>query len=405
MRNPDSLRHPQPARRQQAAVSVLHRAEGLHRRASAGDARRRHDRHRRPQRLRPADEPARPRHRGDGALLHRGRRHADADLRPAGDEPDHAARPVGGLRRRRAGRLGRCPTRTDLPIWIEHADYWNNNKAGRLSQGTGERSDTWYFAEGVVGGTYWIHDNTAYNPSATDRVRVTWQFMNASGTLAEATHEIAPRGSHRVRVNDVPGIEGEHATLVRGVWADDGLPAPIVAERTIKWGNDIEGHSTRGVPFPSPTWVLRRGQPGRTVVDVPAADEPVRPGRDRGGPLPAGDRAVAALHVHRAAAAPVHGGAADHRRLRHRRAVGGDRRSGRRADHRRARHVLRPAVEHRPRDGRRDVSVTALDVRRRIDRRRTLLRSVPAARQPVHRRRARAARLPALERQRRSARR
>ena len=118
------------------------------------------------------------------------------------------------------------PARTDLPIWIEHADYWNNNKAGRLSQGTGERSDTWYFAEGVVGGTYWVHDNTAYNPSATDRVRVTWQFMNASGTLAEVTHEIAPRGSHRVRVNDVPGIEGEHATLVRGVWADDGLPAP-----------------------------------------------------------------------------------------------------------------------------------------------------------------------------------
>ena len=27
------------------------------------------------------------------------------------------------------------PGRTDLPIWIEHADYWNNNKAGRLAQG------------------------------------------------------------------------------------------------------------------------------------------------------------------------------------------------------------------------------------------------------------------------------
>ena len=44
MRNPDTCGTHQPARRQQAAVSVLHRAAGLHRRASAGDARRRHDR-------------------------------------------------------------------------------------------------------------------------------------------------------------------------------------------------------------------------------------------------------------------------------------------------------------------------------------------------------------------------
>jgi hypothetical protein len=154
------------------------------------------------------------------------------------------------------------PARTDLPIWIEHADYWNQGKAGRLSQGTGERSDTWYFAEGVVGGGYWAHDNTAYNPSPTEAVRVTWQFMNASGTLAQVSHDLPPRGSRRVRVNDVPGIEGEHATLVRGVWVADGHPAPIVAERTIAWGNDIEGHATRGVAFPSPTWYFAEGSQG-----------------------------------------------------------------------------------------------------------------------------------------------
>ena len=150
-----------------------------------------------------------------------------------------------------------------LPIWIEHADYWNNRKAGRNSQGVGERSDTWYFAEGVVGGTYWQHDNTAYNPSQTDAVRVTWQFMNASGSLAQETHDLPPRGSYRVHVNDVAGIEGEHATLVKGVWVGDPtVPAPIVAERTIAWGNDVEGHSTRGVPFPSLTWYFAEGSQG-----------------------------------------------------------------------------------------------------------------------------------------------
>ena len=152
-----------------------------------------------------------------------------------------------------------------LPIWAEHADYWNNNEAGRLSQGTGERSDKWYFAEGVVGGTYWVHDNTAYNPHPTKPVRATWQFLNASGSRAEVTHVLPPRGHHRVRVNTVPGIEGEHATLVSGTWAsgdDVGLPAPIIAERTIAWGSDVEGHSTRGVPFPSLTWYFAEGSQG-----------------------------------------------------------------------------------------------------------------------------------------------
>lgn len=152
-----------------------------------------------------------------------------------------------------------------LPIWAEHADYWNNNEAGRLSQGTGERSDKWYFAEGVVGGTFWAHDNTAYNPSATNAVTATWTFMNASGSMAQVSHLLPPRGHRRVRVNEVPGIEGEHATLVSGVWAsglDAGRPAPIIAERTIAWGSDIEGHSTRGVPFPALAWYFGEGSQG-----------------------------------------------------------------------------------------------------------------------------------------------
>ena len=304
--------------------------------------------HRRPQRLRAADEPARLRHDGDRALLDRRGRDADAQLPAAGDEPHHAARADARASPASSRASRSCPRRTDLPIWIEHADYWNNNKAGRLSQGTGERSDTWYFAEGVVGGTYWKHDNTAYNPSATDAVRVTWQFMNASGTLAQVTHDMAPRGSHRVRVNDVPGIEGEHATLVQ---RRVGRGRPAGANR--RRADDRVGQRHRGPldprrAVPVADLVLRRRQPGRTVVDVPAADEPVRSAGDGRGALPAGERAVAALHLHRAAAAPLHGGAADHRRVRHRRAIGRDRRRRRGADHRRARDVLRPAVEHRP---------------------------------------------------------
>ncbi len=156
------------------------------------------------------------------------------------------------------------PASPSLPIWAEHADYWNSQEAGRNSQGTGERSDRWYFAEGVVGGTYWRHDNTAYNPNGHP-IRVTWEFLNASGSIAVAEQVINPRGHHRVRVNSVPGIEGEHSTLVSAVWEGGdapGKPAPVVAERTIAWNNEIEGHSTRGVPFPSLTWYFGEGSQG-----------------------------------------------------------------------------------------------------------------------------------------------
>jgi hypothetical protein len=156
------------------------------------------------------------------------------------------------------------PTSATVPIWAEHADYWNNFEAGRNSQGTGERSDKWYFAEGVIGGTYWAHDNVAYNPN-TQPIRVRWEFMNASGSIAHAERVINSRGHHRVRVSSVPGIEGEHATLVSALWEGGdahGRPAPVVAERIIAWNNDIEGHSTRGVPYPSLTWYFGEGSQG-----------------------------------------------------------------------------------------------------------------------------------------------
>jgi hypothetical protein len=156
------------------------------------------------------------------------------------------------------------PASASLPVWAEHADYWNNFEAGRNSQGTGERSDKWYFAEGVVGGTYWAHDNVAYNPN-TQPIRVTWDFLNASGSIATRSEVLNPRGHYRLRVNTVPRIEGEHSTLVSAVWEGGdahGKPAPVVAERIIAWNNDIEGHSTRGVPFPSLTWYFGEGSQG-----------------------------------------------------------------------------------------------------------------------------------------------
>ena len=151
-----------------------------------------------------------------------------------------------------------------MPIWAEHADYWNNFEAGRNSQGTGERSDKWYFAEGVIGGTYWAHDNVAYNPN-TQPIRVTWEFLNASGSIARRRTGHQPAGPPSRPRQQRTRIEGEHSTLVSAVWEGGdahGRPAPVVAERIIAWNNDIEGHSTRGVPFPSLTWYFGEGSQG-----------------------------------------------------------------------------------------------------------------------------------------------
>jgi hypothetical protein len=148
-----------------------------------------------------------------------------------------------------------------LPIFSEHADYWNGGDAGRLSQGTGERSDTWYFAEGAFGGGYFLHENTVYNPSRDQYVTVTWKFLNTSGSTVSVAQTLAPRGIYKLNVNAVAGVEPEHGTVVSGRWAGGtwaNLPAPIVAERTMSWGN-IEGHSARGVPFPSTQWYFAEG--------------------------------------------------------------------------------------------------------------------------------------------------
>jgi hypothetical protein len=153
------------------------------------------------------------------------------------------------------------PTTAYLPVFAEHADYWAGGNAGRLSQGSGERSDTWYFAEGAFAGGYFLHENTVFNPSRDFSVTITWKFLNTSGSTVSVSQTIGPLGSYKLNVNGVAGVEPEHGTVVSGKWANGpwiNLHAPIIAERTMSWGG-IEGHSARGVPFPSTQWYFAEG--------------------------------------------------------------------------------------------------------------------------------------------------
>jgi len=158
------------------------------------------------------------------------------------------------------------PSVASLPIWAEHADYWNNQEAGRATEGAYEHSDTWYFAEGAIGSGWWTEYVTAYNPSPDNSVNVSWQFLNQSGgNPAPLTYTIPPRGQYKVWVNGVAGVEGVHSTKLSGVWLDGdhaGQPAPIVGDRTMSWNGEIDGHEGKGVPYPSTSWYFAEGSSG-----------------------------------------------------------------------------------------------------------------------------------------------
>jgi hypothetical protein len=161
------------------------------------------------------------------------------------------------------------PTVPYLPIWAEHADYWNNNQAGRGDQGTTERSDTWYFAEGASNapGGWWTEDITVFNPG-TGAVLATLTYLTDPViTPSPSTTVSIPAGGHvKVRSSNVPNTNNNHSIIVNGVWNDgsvhQGKPAPIVADRTMSWNGDIEGHSSKGIAFPSTSWYFAEGSQG-----------------------------------------------------------------------------------------------------------------------------------------------
>lgn len=147
------------------------------------------------------------------------------------------------------------------PVWAEHVNYWNNREAGRAAQGASERSDTWYFAEGTAG-SGWVEYISAYNPSPTYQVTVTWTYINTGGAPVSTSRVLPPLGMLRLATTDTAGVDIGHSTIVSGAWTNNypsANGAPISAERTISWGNNIEGHGGKGVAFTSPQWHFAEG--------------------------------------------------------------------------------------------------------------------------------------------------
>ncbi len=147
-------------------------------------------------------------------------------------------------------------------IDADHAVYWGAGlQVGRATEGV-MPSPEWHFAEGTTGGSF-RETITIFNPNGSP-VDARMDFMLPDGSVY--THPVTiPTGPGRVKVDvndvlvDLAGIGTDHRRASRRNSANEDPenedPAPIVVERTITWGDpdDIEAHSSPGVPAPSTT--------------------------------------------------------------------------------------------------------------------------------------------------------
>jgi len=92
---------------------------------------------------------------------------------------------------------------------------------------------------------------------------VTFDFLQPDGTVTPQTASLA-QGPARVKVRVTNWLPYTmHGTRVAALTAA-GAPVPVVVERTTTWGTGggVEGHSSAGTSWLSPTWYFAEGQKG-----------------------------------------------------------------------------------------------------------------------------------------------
>jgi hypothetical protein len=108
---------------------------------------------------------------------------------------------------------------------------------------------TWYLAEGSTG--HGFEEYILVQNSATVAAHASMTFMTPSGPSSPFPVTVPPDSRVTVRVNDiVPGTD-----VSTRVEAD----RDIICERSMYWGNRIEGTDSIGVQAPSYAWYLAEG--------------------------------------------------------------------------------------------------------------------------------------------------
>jgi len=110
---------------------------------------------------------------------------------------------------------------------------------------------SWYLAEGSTAWGFSTYITVANPNDATATIDVT--YMTATGPVAGGTMSIKPQSQLTVNPSSVvPNTDFSTRVTCR-----EGLD--IACDRTMSWGNGIEGHSSVGVAGPAGTWFLPEG--------------------------------------------------------------------------------------------------------------------------------------------------
>ncbi|MHB8894184.1 MAG: malectin domain-containing carbohydrate-binding protein [Candidatus Geothermincolia bacterium] len=127
--------------------------------------------------------------------------------------------------------------RSESPVLVERAMYWNNRSDGHDCIGTPTPDSTWYLPEGYTdqGFETWV---LIQNPG--DQVRnVTVTFMQSNGTNTSKTYQVAPRSRFTVSMDEaLPAAEASVKVTADG---------PVIVERAVYFNNRSGGTDSIGV--------------------------------------------------------------------------------------------------------------------------------------------------------------
>lgn len=140
--------------------------------------------------------------------------------------------------------------RSDVPVIAERSMYWENRIGGHDSIGVTMTSLNWYLAEGSTNGGFvtWVQVQNPGNETAT----ANFTFMTPGGEVPGPVVEVSAASRKSVNVGE--HVPGEWSVSTR-VTSD----RPVVAERSMYWGNQVGGHNSIGVTAPSGVWYLAEG--------------------------------------------------------------------------------------------------------------------------------------------------